>query len=88
MHDSRSDAAMFDVEYRRLVEQQHQLVCKLRAVVQEQLRLRENELGLFVDKIMNFKSIVSKTNVFHLHISIQLIFREKYRRGKCIIYRD
>ncbi|KAF7800851.1 bZIP transcription factor TGA10 isoform X1 [Senna tora] len=46
----------------------HRLVCKLRAAVQEHLRLRD-ELGLFVDnclahyyQIMNFNSIMSKTS--------------------------
>ncbi|KAI9077278.1 hypothetical protein K1719_040722 [Acacia pycnantha] len=65
------DAAMFDVEYGRWVEEHHRLVCELRAAVQE--HLPENELRLFVDnclahydQVMNLKSIVAKTDVFHL----------------------
>ncbi|KAF7818973.1 bZIP transcription factor TGA10 [Senna tora] len=67
-----SDAAMFDVEYGRWVEEHHRLVCELRAAVQE--HLPENELRLFVnnclshfDQIMNLKSIVCKSDVFHLY---------------------
>ncbi|XP_028777649.1 bZIP transcription factor TGA10 [Neltuma alba] len=66
-----SDAAMFDVEYGRWVEEHQRLVCELRAAVQE--HLPENELRLFVDnclahcdQVMNLKSIVAKTDVFHL----------------------
>ncbi|KAF7831792.1 bZIP transcription factor TGA10-like isoform X3 [Senna tora] len=65
---------MFDVEYGRWEEEHHRLVCKLRATVQENLRLRKNELGLFVDnclahydQIMNFNSIVSKTSSTYIY---------------------
>ncbi|XP_038691400.1 bZIP transcription factor TGA10-like [Tripterygium wilfordii] len=66
-----SDAAVFDLEYGRWVEEHHHLTCELRAAVQE--HLPENELQLFVDNVlthydemMNLKSMVAKTDVFHL----------------------
>ncbi|KAL2320833.1 hypothetical protein Fmac_029802 [Flemingia macrophylla] len=71
MNTSSSEAAMFDVEYARWLEEHHRLVCELRAAVQE--HLPENELKMFVDnclahydQIMNLKSLVAKTDVFHL----------------------
>ncbi|XP_031259432.1 bZIP transcription factor TGA10 [Pistacia vera] len=66
-----SDAAVFDMEYARWLEVHHRLMCELRAAVQE--HLPENELRLFVDnclahydEMMNLKSMVAKTDVFHL----------------------
>ncbi|XP_002532393.3 bZIP transcription factor TGA10 isoform X2 [Ricinus communis] len=66
-----SDAAVFDLEYARWVEEHHRLTCELRAAVQE--HLPENELRLFVDnclahydEVMNLKSMVAKSDVFHL----------------------
>ncbi|KAK7345112.1 hypothetical protein VNO77_15563 [Canavalia gladiata] len=66
-----SEAAMFDVEYARWLEEHHRLVCELRAAVQE--HVHENELRLYVDnclahydQVMNLKSLVAKTDVFHL----------------------
>ncbi|KAK9290957.1 hypothetical protein L1049_009137 [Liquidambar formosana] len=66
-----SDAAVFDIEYARWLEEHHRLMCELRAAVQE--HLPENELRLFVDnclahfdEVMNLKSMVAKTDVFHL----------------------
>ncbi|KAG2403446.1 bZIP transcription factor [Vigna angularis] len=66
-----SEAAMFDVEYARWLEEHQRLVCELRGAVQE--HLHENELRLYVDsclahydQVMNLKSIVAKTDVFHL----------------------
>ncbi|KAJ8900077.1 hypothetical protein K2173_024193 [Erythroxylum novogranatense] len=66
-----SDAAAFDMEYARWLEEQHRLTCELRAAVQE--HLPENELKLFVDNclahydvMMNLKGMVAKTDVFHL----------------------
>ncbi|XP_061347984.1 bZIP transcription factor TGA10-like [Gastrolobium bilobum] len=66
-----SEAAMFDMEYARWLDEHHRLVCELRAAIQE--HLHENELRLFVDNIlahydqvMNLKSLVAKTDVFHL----------------------
>ncbi|XP_062006696.1 bZIP transcription factor TGA10 isoform X2 [Rosa rugosa] len=66
-----SDAAVFDMEYARWLEEHHRLMCELRAAVQE--HLPENELRLFVDnclahydEVMNLKSMVAKTDVFHI----------------------
>ncbi|OMO63092.1 hypothetical protein CCACVL1_22488 [Corchorus capsularis] len=66
-----SEAAMFDMEYARWLEEHHRLMCELRAAVQE--HLPENELRLFVDnclahydEMMNLKGMVAKSDVFHL----------------------
>ncbi|WCJ33966.1 bZIP transcription factor family protein [Euphorbia peplus] len=66
-----SDAAVFDMEYARWVEEHHRITCELRAAVQE--HLPENELRLFVDnclghydEVMNLKGMVAKSDVFHL----------------------
>lgn len=66
-----SDAAVFDMEYGRWLEEHHRLMCDLRAAVQE--HLPENELRLFVDNciahfdgMMSLKSMVAKSDVFHL----------------------
>ncbi|XP_041023101.1 bZIP transcription factor TGA10-like isoform X5 [Juglans microcarpa x Juglans regia] len=66
-----SDAAVFDMEYARWLEEHHRITCELRAAVQE--HLPENDLRLFVDNFlahfdeaMNLKSMVAKTDVFHL----------------------
>ncbi|KAB1202815.1 Transcription factor HBP-1b(c1) [Morella rubra] len=66
-----SDAAVFDMEYARWLEEHHRITCELRAAVQE--HLPENELRLFVDnclahfdEAMNLKSMAAKTDVFHL----------------------
>ncbi|KAJ6316714.1 hypothetical protein OIU78_019906 [Salix suchowensis] len=66
-----SDAAFFDMEYARWLEENHRRMCELRAAVQE--HMPENELRLFVDnclahydEMMNIKSVVAKTDVFHL----------------------
>ncbi|KAL4273170.1 hypothetical protein GQ457_13G011490 [Hibiscus cannabinus] len=66
-----SEAAVFDMEYARWLEEHHRLMCELRAAVQE--HLPENELRMFVDnclahfdEIMNLKGMVAKTDVFHL----------------------
>ncbi|KAG4913036.1 hypothetical protein AAZX31_19G131600 [Glycine max] len=71
MNTISTEAAMFDVEYARWQEEHHRIVCELRAAVQE--HLPENELRLFVDnclahydQVMNLKSLVAKTDVFHL----------------------
>ncbi|KAI4348749.1 hypothetical protein L6164_009432 [Bauhinia variegata] len=71
MSSTTSEAAMFDVEYARWLEQHHRLVCELRAAVQE--HLPENELRLFVDnclahydQVMTLKGIFAKSDVFHL----------------------
>ncbi|XVF75861.1 hypothetical protein PTKIN_Ptkin13bG0221100 [Pterospermum kingtungense] len=66
-----SDAAVFDMEYVRWLEEHHRRMCELRAAVQE--HLPENELSIFVDnclahfdEMMNLKGVVAKTDVFHL----------------------
>ncbi|GMI64724.1 TGACG (TGA) motif-binding protein 10 [Hibiscus trionum] len=66
-----SDAAVFDMEYARWLEEHHRLMCELRAAVQE--HLPENELRMFVDnclahvdEMMNLKGMVAKTDAFHL----------------------
>ncbi|TKY53279.1 Transcription factor HBP-1b(c1) [Spatholobus suberectus] len=66
-----SEAAMFDMEYARWLEEHHRIVCELRAAAQE--HLHENELRLYVDnclahydQVLNLKSIVAKTDVFHV----------------------
>ncbi|CAN6577104.1 unnamed protein product [Malus baccata var. baccata] len=65
------DAAVFDMEYARWLEEHHRLMCELRAAVQE--HLPENELRLFVDnclahydEVLNLKGMVAKTDVFHI----------------------
>ncbi|XP_026662128.2 bZIP transcription factor TGA10 [Phoenix dactylifera] len=65
------DVAMFDMEFARWLEEHHRRMCELQAAVQE--HLPENELRLFVenclvhyDEMMNLKSIVIKSDVFHL----------------------
>ncbi|THU47628.1 hypothetical protein C4D60_Mb09t17600 [Musa balbisiana] len=66
-----SDAAMFDMEYTRWLEEHHRLMCELRAAVEEQQP--ENKLQMFVDSCLAhydqmayLKSIVTKSDVFHL----------------------
>lgn len=65
------DAAVFDMEYARWLEENHRMMCELRAAVQE--HLPENELRLYVDnclahydQVLNLKSLVVKSDVFHL----------------------
>ncbi|XP_048432359.1 bZIP transcription factor TGA10-like [Pyrus x bretschneideri] len=65
------DAAVFDMEYARWLEEHHRLMCELRAAVQE--HLQENELRLYVDnclahydEVLNLKGMVAKTDVFHI----------------------
>ncbi|RWW08888.1 hypothetical protein BHE74_00007304 [Ensete ventricosum] len=66
-----SDAAMFDMEYVRWLEEHHRLMCELRAAVQE--HQSENLLRVFVDtclahhdQMLNLKNIVIRSDVFHL----------------------
>ncbi|PON81072.1 Basic-leucine zipper transcription factor [Trema orientale] len=65
------DAAVFDMEYARWMEEHHRLMCELRAAVQE--HLPENELRIFVDnclahydQMISLKGMVAKSDVFHL----------------------
>lgn len=69
IHDS--EAALFNMEYSRWLEEHHLLMSDLRAAVQEDLP--ENELRLFVynclvhyDEMMSLKRMVVKFDVFHL----------------------
>lgn len=71
MNSISSEAAMFDVEYGRWLEEHHRLVCELRAAVDE--HLHENELRLYVenclahyDQVINLKNVLARTDVFHL----------------------
>ncbi|XP_074564904.1 bZIP transcription factor TGA10-like [Curcuma longa] len=66
-----SEAAMFDMEYMRWLEEQQQAARELRAAVQE--HLPESELRLFVDgflahlyQLTQLKGLVIKSDVFHL----------------------
>ncbi|XP_073004578.1 bZIP transcription factor TGA10-like isoform X2 [Typha latifolia] len=66
-----SDAAMFDMEYGRWLEEHHKLMCQLRAALEE--HLPDNDLRVFVDAalsqysvLVNLKSIIAKSDVFHL----------------------
>lgn len=62
---------MFDLEYGRWLEEHHKIMCQLRAALEE--HLPENQLRMFVEStlshyevLMNLKSIVAKSDVFHL----------------------
>uniref|UniRef100_A0A7N0V0C2 BZIP transcription factor n=1 Tax=Kalanchoe fedtschenkoi TaxID=63787 RepID=A0A7N0V0C2_KALFE len=66
-----SDAVVYDMEYGRWLEEHHKLTCELRAAFVEQLH--ENELSLYVnnwlahfDQLIHLKSMVAKTDSFHL----------------------
>ncbi|KAL2501681.1 bZIP transcription factor family protein [Forsythia ovata] len=71
MGNINSDAAVFDMEYARWLEEHHRLMVELRNAVHD--HLPENELRIFVenclahyDQIMNLKSMIIKSDVFHL----------------------
>lgn len=66
-----AEAAVFDMEYARWLEEQQRLLNELRVATQE--HLAENELRMFVDTclahydhLINLKAMVAKTDVFHL----------------------
>ncbi|EFH47492.1 bZIP family transcription factor [Arabidopsis lyrata subsp. lyrata] len=68
---SSAEAAVFDMEYARWLEEQQRLLNELRVATQE--HLAENELRMFVDTclahydhLINLKAMVAKTDVFHL----------------------
>ncbi|XP_010452628.1 PREDICTED: transcription factor TGA2.2-like isoform X5 [Camelina sativa] len=68
---SSAEAAVFDMEYARWLEEQQRLLTELRVATQE--HLAENELRMFVDAclahydhLINLKAMVAKTDVFHL----------------------
>ncbi|XP_075490935.1 bZIP transcription factor TGA10-like isoform X2 [Primulina tabacum] len=63
--------SVFDLEYARWQEEHHRLMVELRNAVHE--HLPENELRIFVDnclahydQVMNLKSMIVKSDVFHL----------------------
>ncbi|XP_055808025.1 bZIP transcription factor TGA10-like [Solanum dulcamara] len=67
-----SDAAVFDLEYARWLEEHHRLICELRNAVHEE-NLQEDELRIYVencvahyDNMMNLKGMLAKSDVFHL----------------------
>ncbi|KAF8118753.1 hypothetical protein N665_0002s0066 [Sinapis alba] len=69
--NTSSEAAVFDMEYMRWLEEQQRLLAELRVATQE--NLSENELRMFVDTclahydhLINLKAMVAKTDVFHL----------------------
>ncbi|KAM6571609.1 hypothetical protein CsatA_015689 [Cannabis sativa] len=71
INNTSQEAVVFDMEYGRWQEEQHRLMCELRAAVQE--HLPENELRIYVenclahyDLMMNLKGMVAKSDVFHL----------------------
>ncbi|GER39907.1 transcription factor [Striga asiatica] len=71
MGNITSDAALFEIEYARWLEEHHHLMAELRRAVQA--NLPENELRIFVDRlldhyehVMNLKSMIAKSDVFHL----------------------
>lgn len=66
-----TDAAVFEMEYGRWVEEHNRLLNELQAAINE--HLPENELRMYVDNcfnhfgvMMNLKSMLAKTDVFHL----------------------
>ncbi|KAK4404924.1 bZIP transcription factor TGA10 [Sesamum angolense] len=71
MGNMNSDTAVFDMEYARWLEEHHRLMVELRNAVHE--HLAENELRIFVDnclahydQMINLKSMIAKSDVFHL----------------------
>ncbi|XP_047957967.1 bZIP transcription factor TGA10-like [Salvia hispanica] len=71
MSNISHETAMFDMEYARWLEEHHRLTVELRNAVHE--HLPENELRLFVDnclahydQVINLKSMIAKSDVFHL----------------------
>ncbi|PIN19996.1 hypothetical protein CDL12_07321 [Handroanthus impetiginosus] len=71
MGNLNSDAALFDMEYGRWQEEHHRLMVELRNAVHD--HLPENELRIYVDnclahydQVMNLKSMIAKSDVFHL----------------------
>ncbi|XP_022842259.1 bZIP transcription factor TGA10-like isoform X2 [Olea europaea var. sylvestris] len=66
-----SDAAVFDMEYARWLEEHHRLMVALGSAMQD--HVPENELRIYVDnclahydQVMNLKSMIVKSDVFHL----------------------
>ncbi|KAL8036881.1 hypothetical protein ABFX02_11G005300 [Erythranthe guttata] len=70
-----SDAALFDMEYARWLEEHHRVMVELRNAVEEELP--ENELRMFVenclvhyDQMMRLKNMITKSDVFHIFTGI------------------
>ncbi|KAJ3707396.1 hypothetical protein LUZ61_011101 [Rhynchospora tenuis] len=66
-----SEAAMFDMEYARWMDEHHRLMCELGNAVQQ--HMPENELQMFVascvahyDEMTAIRSVAAKTDVLHL----------------------
>ncbi|XP_057783499.1 bZIP transcription factor TGA10 [Salvia miltiorrhiza] len=71
MSNINHETAMFDMEYARWLEEHHRLTVELRNAVHD--HLPENELRLFVDncvahydQVINLKTMIAKSDVFHL----------------------
>ncbi|CAA0812715.1 bZIP transcription factor family protein [Striga hermonthica] len=71
MSNTSSDAAVFDMEYARWLEEHHRLMVEVRNAVND--HLPENELRVFVDnclahydQMISLKSMIAKSDVFHL----------------------
>ncbi|GFQ08790.1 tgacg-sequence-specific DNA-binding protein tga-2.1 [Phtheirospermum japonicum] len=69
--NANSDAALFDMEYARWLEEHHRLMVELRNAVHD--HLSENELRVFVDsclahydQMINLKGMIARSDVFHL----------------------
>ncbi|KAJ4815749.1 BZIP transcription factor family protein [Rhynchospora pubera] len=65
------EAAMFDMDYVRWMDDHHKLMCQLRAALEE--HLPENQLQLLVDSalshhemLINIKGALARSDVFHL----------------------
>ncbi|XP_057768810.1 bZIP transcription factor TGA10-like isoform X2 [Salvia miltiorrhiza] len=66
-----SDAAWFDMEYARWLEEHHRLTVELRSAVHE--HRPEDELGILIDnclahydQIISLKNVIVKSDVFHI----------------------
>ncbi|PIN13207.1 hypothetical protein CDL12_14172 [Handroanthus impetiginosus] len=66
-----SETAVFDMEYGRWLEEHHRLMMELRNAVHD--HLPENDLRIYVDnclahydQMINLKSMIAKSDVFHL----------------------
>ncbi|KAL8142911.1 hypothetical protein V2J09_015943 [Rumex salicifolius] len=66
-----SEAAVFDLEYTRWLEEHHKLTCELRAAVQE--HLSDSDLKMYVDNYLahydvaiTLKAAIARNDAFHL----------------------
>jgi Seed dormancy control len=67
----KPEAAMFDMEYARWLEEHHKLMFQMRAALEE--HLPENQLQILVESalshhemLINIKSNIARSDVFHL----------------------